>query len=157
AGSAAKVTLRVTPAGAAAPQVTNTASVTTQSNDPVTTNNSAMLQTQVGASADLSLGLVAAPNPVMAGQNLTYTLTVVNNGPSDADNVTIQDVLPDNVTFVSATSAGTSGQTSGTVSTQNGVQTVSIPLGTVTSGSTVTATIVVTTTGSTAASITDNA
>jgi uncharacterized repeat protein (TIGR01451 family) len=150
ANSAARITLVVTPTGAAAPQVVNTATVTTTSNDQVTSNNIAPVTTMVGASADLSLGLVAAPNTVMAGQNLTYTLTVINNGPSDADNVTITDTLPDNVTFGSATStAGTMGSASG--------QTVSIPLGTVTNGSTVTATIVVATTGSTAASIVDNA
>jgi uncharacterized repeat protein (TIGR01451 family) len=154
AGSTAQVTILVTPTGAAAPTVSNTATVSSQSSDPDLTNNSATLMTPVAPAADLSLALVAAPNSVLAGQNLTYTLTVVNNGPSDADNVSIVDTLPANVTFVSATS---SAGTSGTPSVVNGAQVVTIPLGTVTNGSTVTAMVVVTTTGSTAASIADNA
>jgi uncharacterized repeat protein (TIGR01451 family) len=153
-GSTAKVTIVVTPTGAAASPLANAAMVTSQSIDPIATNNSATLNTPVTPTADLALSLVAAPSPVQAGQNLTYSLTVVNNGPSDSDNVIIQDVLPANVTFVSATS---SAGTAGTVSTQNGVQTVSLPLGTVTNGSTVTAMIVVTTTKNTAASINDQA
>jgi uncharacterized repeat protein (TIGR01451 family) len=153
-GSTAKVTIVVTPTGAAVPVVADTATVSSQSSDPITTNNTATLMTPVAASADLSLALVAAPSPVLAGGNLTYSLTVVNNGPSDASGAMILDTLPAGVTFVSATS---SAGTSGGVSTQNGAQVVTIPLGTVTNGATVTATLVVGTTGSTAASINDMA
>jgi uncharacterized repeat protein (TIGR01451 family) len=38
---------------------------------------------------------------VDAGANLTYTLTVSNAGPDTASNVSVTDVLPRNVTFVS--------------------------------------------------------
>jgi len=53
-------------------------------------------------SADLGVALAASPNPVLAGQNLTYTLTVTNLGPSTASSVTLTDTLPAGVTFVSA-------------------------------------------------------
>lgn len=62
--------------------------------------------------ADLAISLVDSPDSVTAGQNLTYTLTVTNNGPANATGVTVTDALPIGVSFVSV-SAGCSG--SGTV------------------------------------------
>ncbi len=45
---------------------------------------------------------------VNAGDLLTYTLTVANNGPSVAENVVVKDDLPSWVSVVSVTSAGNS-------------------------------------------------
>jgi uncharacterized repeat protein (TIGR01451 family) len=53
-------------------------------------------------SADLSISKSSAPNPVLAGQDLTYTLTAANNGPATAASVTVTDVLPAGVTLISA-------------------------------------------------------
>ncbi|MGO8925643.1 MAG: immunoglobulin domain-containing protein [Limisphaerales bacterium] len=53
-------------------------------------------------STDLGVLLAGSPNPVLAGQNLTYTLTVTNLGPATAASVTLTDDLPASVTFVSA-------------------------------------------------------
>src|SRR4029078_6399137 len=44
--------------------------------------------------ADLSISKVDSPDPVLAGNLLTYTLTVHNGGPSDAQAVSVSDVLP---------------------------------------------------------------
>jgi uncharacterized repeat protein (TIGR01451 family) len=54
------------------------------------------------ASTDLAVSLSVSPDPVLAGQNLTYTLTVTNLGPAAASSVTLTDALPASVTFVSA-------------------------------------------------------
>jgi uncharacterized protein (TIGR03437 family) len=62
--------------------------------------------------ADLALTKTAAPNPVPAGENLTYTLAVRNIGPQPATGVTVTDTLPAGVTFVSASS--TQGNCNGT-------------------------------------------
>ncbi|HEV3446703.1 MAG TPA: DUF4214 domain-containing protein, partial [Gemmataceae bacterium] len=51
------------------------------------------------------------PATVTAGTNITYTLSVTNNGPSDAQGVSLTDTLPPGTTFVSA-SAGTGSGTS---------------------------------------------
>ena len=63
--------------------------------------------------ADLSIAKSANPTSVGAAQNLTYTLTVTNNGPATATGVVVTDTLPGTVTFVSA-SAGCS-ESGGTV------------------------------------------
>ena len=82
----------------------------------------------------LAVVISAAPS-VTLGNNLTYTITVTNNGPDAATGVTMTDPLPGTVTFVSATpSQGTC----------KGMSTVSCGLGTLTHGSTATVDIVVT-------------
>ena len=87
------------------------------------------------SSADLALAQQALPNPVVVGNNLTYTLTVTNLGPSAAS-VTVTDALPAGVTFVSATpSQGTCANASGTVTCN---------LGTLNSNANATVAIVVT-------------
>ena len=50
---------------------------------------------------------VAGSGPFTTGQNVTFNVQVVNNGPGAAANVTITDVLPAGTSFVAATpSAG---------------------------------------------------
>ena len=51
--------------------------------------------------ADLAVTLADAPDPVTAGNNLTYTVTTTNNGPDDADNMSIELPLPAGTSFVS--------------------------------------------------------
>jgi uncharacterized repeat protein (TIGR01451 family) len=51
------------------------------------------------ANADLSVTKADAPDPVVAGKDLIYTIQVSNAGPDLAQNATLEDVLPDGVTF----------------------------------------------------------
>src|SRR6267143_1220021 len=53
------------------------------------------------AVADLSVTKVDTPDPVHTGSNLTYTITVSNNGPDAAANASWSDTLPAGTTFVS--------------------------------------------------------
>jgi len=55
-----------------------------------------------GTGADLRLVMTSAPNPVVVGSNLTYSLTVTNLGPIAATSVTVTDTLPAGLAFVSA-------------------------------------------------------
>ncbi|MCM3903757.1 MAG: PQQ-dependent sugar dehydrogenase [Pyrinomonadaceae bacterium] len=55
------------------------------------------------SSVDLSLNKSASPNPGQVGLNLSYRVTVTNNGPALATNVSMSDTLPSGVSFVSAT------------------------------------------------------
>lgn len=47
------------------------------------------------------------PSIANVGANITYTITVTNQGPATATNVIATDTLPTGVTFVSASSGGT--------------------------------------------------
>jgi uncharacterized repeat protein (TIGR01451 family) len=58
------------------------------------------------AIADLSVTKADSPDPVTVGNNLTYTVTVTNNGPDPAQSVTVTDNLPAETTFVSCSSTG---------------------------------------------------
>ncbi|MBI3177211.1 MAG: DUF11 domain-containing protein, partial [Chloroflexi bacterium] len=107
-GAAPSITVTVT-VGASVAQGTvlsNTATVSTSSIDTNPANDSATATTTVNAQADLSMIKTDSPDPVIAGNNLTYTLAVTNNGPSNAANVSVSDTLPAGVTLVSATGSG---------------------------------------------------
>lgn len=83
--------------------LSNTATISSNTEDPDATNNSATAQVTLVSQADLSITKTASPSAPQAGTNLTYTLTVANNGPSDASNVSMSDALPAGTTFVSLT------------------------------------------------------
>ena len=87
---------------------------------------------------DLAVTKVAAPEPVTVGGNLTYTITVTNIGPGAAANTVVTDLLPNGLSYVSATpSQGAAGHV-GNLVTAN--------LGTIASLGSATVTIVATAT-----------
>ncbi len=92
----------------------NTATITHSDQfDPVVANNSATT-TEDPNQADLSVTKTvdnATPN---VGGSITYTITLTDNGPANATNVTLQDSLPAGLSFLSASpSQGTYNSASG--------------------------------------------
>jgi uncharacterized repeat protein (TIGR01451 family) len=87
--------------------------------------------------ADLSVSKTDSPDPVKAGQNLTYTITVRNNGPDGATGVTLTDQLPRNAGYGSTTT------TQGTCALKPSKTEVGCNLGSIASGGSVTVRIVV--------------
>lgn len=83
--------------------ISNTATASSSEADPNPNNNSSTFPTTINTSADLSVTKTDLPDPVNAGSNLTYTITVTNNGLSDAASVELTDLIPTNTTFVSFT------------------------------------------------------
>lgn len=57
--------------------------------------------------ADVAITKTSSAAVVPMGENFTYTLTATNNGPATASGVVVTDILPDAVTYVSATPAAT--------------------------------------------------
>ena len=86
-------------------QNTNSVLVTSNGQDANASDNAAMVVTTVNASADLALLMAASPDPVTISSNLTFLVTVTNQGPSSATGVNVTDTLPAGVAFVSATPA----------------------------------------------------
>src|SRR4029077_870703 len=85
--------------------ITDTVTATAANIVPSITTNTANATVVVANanSADVAIVKTGAPNPVTAGTPLTYTLTVTNNGPASATNVTVTDTLPSAVTYLSST------------------------------------------------------
>ncbi|MDQ3012462.1 MAG: putative Ig domain-containing protein, partial [Acidobacteriota bacterium] len=100
------LTVAVAPSVAAGTVISNTATVTSTAAEGNPGNESSTATTTVAASADLSVTKLDTPDPVTAGNNLTYTITVNNAGPSNAASVSLSDTLPAGTTFVSLSSPG---------------------------------------------------
>lgn len=83
----------------------STATATSDVADPFLANNTTTLRTAVNP-VDLSVSKVGSPALVMAGQQLTYTLVVTNNGPLPGTNIVLTDALPASVNLA-FTSPGT--------------------------------------------------
>lgn len=79
--------------------VTNEARVSSPTPDPNLLNNTNREPTTVNALADLGVDKADSADPVVAGQDsITYTISVTNFGPSDAQFIGIGDFLPAGVT-----------------------------------------------------------
>jgi uncharacterized repeat protein (TIGR01451 family) len=92
----------------------------------------------VPVSNDIAVGISASPDPAVVGATLTYTITVVNTGPTAANNVMVTDALPPGFSLQSLTTSppvglnghGTSGST------------ITLDVGTIPGGSGVNITVV---------------
>jgi len=56
--------------------------------------------------ADLAVTKAASSATIIVGSSVTYTITLVNNGPDSASSITVTDNLPATLTFVSCASTG---------------------------------------------------
>jgi uncharacterized repeat protein (TIGR01451 family) len=90
----------------------------------------------IAPTADVAISATATPTTVGLNGLLTYTLTVSNNGPSNATGLTVTDTLPTNVNVVMNTASQGSITQSGSV--------VTAVLGSINVGATATITLLVT-------------
>lgn len=135
----ATATVDITVIAPATPQtLTNTADVSAAEPDADLSDNTSVEETDVinPPPADLAVSQTDSPDPVVGGSALTYTVTVVNQGPGPATQVALSDTLPAGVTFGSAT------PTQGSCSEAGGV--VSCDLGTLANNASADVVIVVT-------------
>jgi uncharacterized repeat protein (TIGR01451 family) len=118
-GTTGTITLKftadhTTAAGAGATAQTTVASADQTLINPV--DDSSTVATSISRQSDLVIAKSDSPDPVGPGTQLTYTITVANNGPSDNTSAHISDFLPaglSNVTWTAAFSGGGNGSLSG--------------------------------------------
>lgn len=131
-------TVQITMIPNVAGTLVNTANVSSIEVDADTNNNSNTATVTVNApvvNSDVGVSMSGSASSVKRLAKLTYTIRVNNYGPGNANSVTLKDVLPSAMKFVSAST--TSGSCSGTT-------TVTCSLGTLANGATATVSIVVT-------------
>ena len=106
--------------------ISNTARITKSSLvDPVLTNNVStivLVPLSDTTNADLGVTIVSNKSTYKVGENVTYTITLINNGSGTAKNVQLCNPIPTGLTYVSGTGvikAGDSvtinGDTTGTI------------------------------------------
>jgi uncharacterized repeat protein (TIGR01451 family) len=84
--------------------VSSTATVNSDQPDFNSANNSLTVISHINPpSADLSVGLLAAPSSLTIAGTVTYTLSVTNNGPSSASGIFATNVYPSGLSLRSAT------------------------------------------------------
>jgi uncharacterized repeat protein (TIGR01451 family) len=106
-GSFSFVVRYVTPNGTPGNAPDNITTVTARSFVCPTTTANTVITTDIyggqppsGNNCDVQITKTASPNPIQVGNNLVYTITVINALPQDASNVTILDVLPLSLNYV---------------------------------------------------------
>lgn len=145
-GSSVTYTVTATIPSDATGTISNTATVSASGIvDSNSGNNSATdSDTVLVPEADLSVTKTNNTTGVAAGQNTTYTITVTNNGPSDASNVVVTDTLDADFTLVS---------TSGCAEDPSGVPTCT--LGTIVAGANASYDVTVTVDGAATGTVTN--
>ena len=137
ADGAQTITITGTLAAAAAGTVVeNGAWINASERDPDPDRASAADATLVIPSADLALTKFASSPSAQPGDQVTFTLTLTNDGPSPAQNVTITDPIPSGLQFVSVSPGCTFA-----------AGTVTCTLATLASGATATLTVTTSPTG----------
>src|SRR5262249_33575839 len=99
-GATLTLMVQVTQAGA----LTNIATKTAANEPaPATSNDSAAAALHTPAAPAVGIQKTVDNNTPAVGQNVTFTVTATNHGPSDATGVVVTDTLPAGLTLVSAT------------------------------------------------------
>jgi uncharacterized repeat protein (TIGR01451 family) len=138
----ATLTLTVNVSASAPASLTNTATIA-GGGELNRANDSSSDVTAIAASDDLSV-TKTGPSNVLAGSNITYTITVSNSASySAAQNVVLSDVLPSGETFVSQSQVSGPGFTLGASG-----NTVTDTISTLAPGASATFTLTVRTSGS---------
>ena len=121
AGSVITIVVHATIAPGATGVIRNTATVTPSEPGmpPVTSNE---VVTELDSRATLVVDK-SGPDNAMAGEHITYVVTVGNTGPSNARNITITDVVPASITLTTwaATASGNATITSVPSGTGNNI------------------------------------
>jgi uncharacterized repeat protein (TIGR01451 family) len=103
------VTFQVPPGYTEPDPISNTATVSGAETDTDPGDNTSTATTGLGQAADLSITKDDGVASVLPGTTTTYTITVVNAGPSDAVGATVSDVFPPEITSATWTCVASAG------------------------------------------------
>ncbi|HYH08247.1 MAG TPA: DUF11 domain-containing protein [Thermoanaerobaculia bacterium] len=100
------VSITVTGTIAAAGAFTNSATATPDETDPTPANNTDDDGSSTGSSADVSVvKTLTSVGPFLAGDTVSFTIAVANDGPSTATNIQVTDT-PSNLTITGVSGSG---------------------------------------------------
>jgi uncharacterized repeat protein (TIGR01451 family) len=87
--------------------IDNTATLTslTETDSNAANNQATATVTVIAASADINVGKTVDNASPAQGSNVVFTVTVNNNGPNNATNLVISDLLPSGLTYVTSSTA----------------------------------------------------
>jgi uncharacterized repeat protein (TIGR01451 family) len=85
---------------------TDTGASATHDSNPADNSATVNIAVTSGTQADLSVTNAGSPSPVTAGNNITYTQSVTNNGPATANAPVFTETQPAGTTLVSLAGAG---------------------------------------------------
>ncbi|MFI5429486.1 hypothetical protein [Aeromicrobium sp. UC242_57] len=92
--------------GAGPATVNNVVTVDGPNTDPDTDNNNDTDPTVIDDQANIKVTKAAAVDTVDAGDNVSWTIKVTNDGPSTADSISVIDTLPAGLSIVSISGEG---------------------------------------------------
>jgi uncharacterized repeat protein (TIGR01451 family) len=110
-GSSITYTVEVQPTAAAAVNspLVNTATIRGDQLDAITSNNTSQIAINVSPAVNLEFAhFTAAPNPTQIGSPFSYSIGVINSGPSPATNVTLKSSLGPGVSLVGVSASPSS-------------------------------------------------
>jgi uncharacterized repeat protein (TIGR01451 family) len=104
-GASTTFTLVVNVTGTGTGTITSTVTGSSDANDPVPANNTAIATTTVPSpiNADMSITKSTTATSAPIGSTFSYTIVVTNNGPDAATSVVMTDTLPSSLLFRSIT------------------------------------------------------
>lgn len=94
-------------------QITNIASITGTNYDQNSTNNQGNTTVNIGPASDLAISKIVDKTTANYHDQIRYTLTVTNHGPDQANNIMVNDYLPNGLQWVSDDSNGNYNPTTG--------------------------------------------
>lgn len=101
-GQTSTIDVTVALAPTATGSILNAATVASVTPDPIPGNNTDDTTDPITEDADLAITKTHPNQTFKAGDTVTFTLSIVNNGPSTAANVVATDTLPAGLEYVSA-------------------------------------------------------
>jgi uncharacterized repeat protein (TIGR01451 family) len=108
--TAQEIIIKVKVSSNANKTLTNTVTVTASEKETDDSDNTSTEETNISTETEVNLKItqIDTPDPVKPDEELTYTLSIENIGKENASLIQVEDTLPNNVEFISATGSNCS-------------------------------------------------